>query len=115
MLQSEVRGEFRREFNGSHQLESWVIGDGAGQRFAGGGTLTSAITDDPRFKLVAAVELSPKFAAHFALEHPDVPLYQCDIRDLDPGDLPSAAFMFASLPCTCFSTVGVAKKGLKAA
>lgn len=83
--------------------------------FAGGGTFTSAITDDPRFKLAAAVELSPKFAAHFALEHPDVPLYQCDIRDLDPGDLPSAAFMFASPPCTCFSTVGVAKKGLKAA
>ena len=24
-----------------------------------------------------------------------------------------AAFMFASLPCTCFSTTGVAKKGLK--
>lgn len=83
--------------------------------FAGGGTLSSAITDDPRFKLVGAIELSPKFAAHFALEHPDVPLYQCDIRDLDPGDVPPAAFMFASLPCTCFSTVGVAKKGLKAA
>lgn len=83
--------------------------------FAGGGTLSSAITDDPRFKLVGAIELSPKFAAHFALEHPDVPLYQCDIRELDPCDVPPAAFMFASLPCTCFSTVGVAKKGLKAA
>lgn len=83
--------------------------------FAGGGTLSSAITDDPRFKLIAAIERSPRFAAHFALEHPDVPLYQCDIRDLDPGDLPAAAFMFASLPCTCFSTAGVAKKGLKAA
>lgn len=83
--------------------------------FAGGGTLSSAITDDPRFKLVGTVEISPKFAAHFALEHPDVPLYQCDIRELDPGDVPPAAFMFASLPCTCFSTVGVAKKGLKAA
>ena len=81
--------------------------------FAGGGTLTSAITDDPRFKLAGAVEISPRFAAHFALEHPDVPLYQCDIRDLDPDDLPPAAFMFASLPCTCFSTTGVAKKGLK--
>ncbi len=83
--------------------------------FAGGGTLSSAIVDDPRFKLVGAIELSPKFAAHFALEHPNVPLYQCDIRDLDPSDVPPAAFMFASLPCTCFSTVGVAKKGLKAA
>jgi hypothetical protein len=83
--------------------------------FAGGGTLSSAIVNDPRFKLVGAVELSPKFAAHFALEHPDVPLYQCDIRDLDPSDVPPAAFMSASLPCTCFSTVGVAKKGLKAA
>ena len=80
--------------------------------FAGGATLTSAITDDPRFKLVAAVEISPKFASHFALEHPGVPLYQCDIRDLDPGDLPPAAFMFASLPCNCFSTAGTAKKRL---
>lgn len=83
--------------------------------FAGGGILSSAIVDDSRFKLVGTVEMSPKFAAHFALEHPDVPLYQCDIRDLDPSDVPPAAFMFASLPCTCFSTVGVAKKGLKAA
>ncbi|ODU24506.1 MAG: hypothetical protein ABS95_01790 [Verrucomicrobia bacterium SCN 57-15] len=83
--------------------------------FVGGGTLSSAITADPRFKLVGAVEISPKLGAHFALEHPDVPLFQCDIRDLDPGDVPGAAFMFASLPCTCFSTVGVAKKGLKAA
>ncbi len=83
--------------------------------FAGGGTLSGAITDDPRFKLVGAVEISPKFAAHFALEHPDVPLFQCDVRDLDPDDVPGAAVIFASLPCTCFSTVGVAKKGLKAA
>lgn len=83
--------------------------------FAGGGILSSAITDDPRFKLVAAIEVSPKFAAHLALEHPDVPLFQCDIRDLTPADLPPFAVMFASLPCTCFSTAGVAKKGLKGA
>lgn len=83
--------------------------------FCGGSTLTSAITDDARFKLVGAVEISPRFASHFALEHPDVPLYQCDIRDLDPGDLPPAAFMFASLPCTCFSTAGTAKKRLSGA
>jgi DNA (cytosine-5)-methyltransferase 1 len=83
--------------------------------FAGGSTLSGAITDDPRFKLVGAVEISPKFASHFALEHPDVPLYQCDIRDLDPSDLPPAAFMFASLPCTCFSTAGTTKKRLKQA
>jgi len=83
--------------------------------FAGGSTLSSAITDEPRFKLVGAVEISPRFASHFALEHPGVPLYQCDIRDLDPSDLPPAAFMFASLPCTCFSTAGTAKKHLKKA
>lgn len=83
--------------------------------FAGGGILSSAIVEDPRFKLVAAVEMSPKFAAHFALEHPDVPLFQCDVRDLNPADVPPAAVVFASLPCTCFSTAGVAKKGLKGA
>ncbi len=81
--------------------------------FAGGSTLSQAITDDPRFKLAGAVEISPKFAAHFAVEHPDVPLYQCDIRDLNPMELPRAGFMFASLPCTCFSSLGVAKKKLK--
>jgi len=80
--------------------------------FAGGSTLTSAITDDLRFKLVGAVELSPRFASHFALEHPGVPLFQCDVRDLDPSDLPPAAVMFASLPCTCFSPAGTAKKRL---
>ena len=81
--------------------------------FAGGSTLSQAITADPRFKLVGAVEISPKFAAHFALEHPDVPLYQCDIRDLNPMEMPRAGFMFASFPCTCFSSLGVAKKRLK--
>lgn len=81
--------------------------------FCGGGTLSPAITADPRFQLVGAVEISPKFAAHFVVDHPDVPLFMCDIRDLDPLDLPPVAFMFASLPCTCFSTAGVAKKGLK--
>ena len=81
--------------------------------FAGGSTLTQAITHDARFKLVGGVEISPKFAAHFALEHPDVPIYQCDIRDLNPAEIPRAGFMFASLPCTCFSSLGVAKKRLK--
>lgn len=81
--------------------------------FAGGSTLTQAITADPRFNLVGAVEISGKYAAHFTLEHPSIPLYQCDIRDLNPAELPSAGFLFASLPCTCFSPLGVAKKGLK--
>lgn len=81
--------------------------------FAGGSTLSQAITSDPRFSLKGAVEISPKFASHFALEHPDVPIYQCDIRDLSPADLPRTGFMFASLPCTCFSSLGVAKKKLK--
>ena len=78
--------------------------------FAGGSTLSQSITDDPRFKLVGAVEISPKFAAHFALEHPDVPLYQCDIRDLSPMEMPRAGFMFASLPCACFSPWGWPRK-----
>jgi hypothetical protein len=81
--------------------------------FAGGGTLSQAITADPRFNLVGAVEISPKFASHFALEHPSVPLFQCDIRDLNPLEMPRAGFLYASLPCTCFSPLGVAKKGLK--
>ena len=81
--------------------------------FAGGSTLSQAITADARFKLAGAVEISTKFASHFALEHPEVPIFQCDIRDLDPRDVPKAGFIFASLPCTCFSPLGVASKKLK--
>ena len=82
--------------------------------FAGGSTLSQAITDDPRFKLEAAVEISSKFASHFAVEHPEVTLFQSDIRDVNPQDMPDIGFMFASLPCTCFSNLGIAKKQLKA-
>jgi site-specific DNA-cytosine methylase len=82
--------------------------------FCGGSTLSQAITGDPRFRLVGAVEISNKFASHFAAEHPDVPLYNCDIRNFNPEELPRVAFMFASIPCNCFSSLGIAKKKLKA-
>ena len=81
--------------------------------FAGAGTVSKAFHADPRFEMVGIVEIAAKFADANSAKHPGVPLYQMDARDFDPADTPNAAVIFASLPCTCFSTAGVAKKGLK--
>lgn len=79
----------------------------------GGGTLSECIERDPRFKLVAGVEIDDRYASAWAARHPDTPLIQGDMRKVESADLPRIGVLVASLPCTCFSTAGIAKKGLK--
>lgn len=82
--------------------------------FAGAGTVSAAFHADPRFRVMGVCEIDPAFSGPYSRKHPNTPIYQMDIRDFDATELPTgAAVVFASLPCTDFSTAGVAKKGLK--
>lgn len=80
--------------------------------FAGGGTLTSAIHDNPNFKIIAGVEIEPKYANVWSKKHPNAHLIQSDIRTLHPAEIPAMDVLIAGIPCTCFSTVGRTSKKL---
>lgn len=80
--------------------------------FAGGGTLTDAAAADPRFQVVAGVEINPDFADEWQEKHPDADLYLGDLRSMDPAELPAADVICAGIPCTSHSNQGRAKKGL---
>jgi DNA (cytosine-5)-methyltransferase 1 len=80
--------------------------------FAGGGTLSAAISADKNFELVAGIEIEPKYADVWQQAHPDAVLYQTDIRLLHPGDLPPHEVLIAAIPCTSHSALGRAKKSL---
>ena len=56
--------------------------------FAGGGTLTAALTGNPSFQVAAGVEIEPDFADEWQAQHPESTLVQSDIRALHPSELP---------------------------
>ncbi len=80
--------------------------------FCGGGTLSAAIEGSPNFRLVAGVEIEPKYADVWQRAHPSATLVQSDIRRLHPSDLPDHEILIASIPCTSHSLLGRAKKSL---
>lgn len=80
--------------------------------FAGGGTLSAAIAENKDFKLIAGIEMDPKYADVWQQAHPNAVLYQTDIRLLHPGDLPAHDVLIAAIPCTSHSSLGRAKKSL---
>ena len=80
--------------------------------FAGGGTLTAALTGNPTFQVVAGVEIEPHFADEWQAQHPDATLVQSDIRALHPSELPEFDVLIGGIPCTCHSNLGRAKKRL---
>ena len=80
--------------------------------FAGGGTLTAALTGNPTFQVIAGVELEPDFADEWQAQHPEATLVQSDIRALHSSELPSFDVLIGGIPCTCHSNLGRAKKRL---
>ncbi len=80
--------------------------------FAGGGTLSSAIKSCREFRLVAGIEIEPKYADIWQHSHPDALLIQADIRRLHATDFPRHDILVASIPCTSHSNLGRAKKSL---
>jgi DNA (cytosine-5)-methyltransferase 1 len=81
--------------------------------FAGGGTLSAAISQHPDFNLVAGVEIAPRFADVWQAMHRDALLIQADVRHIHPTEYPSHEILVAAIPCTSHSMLGRAKKSLK--
>lgn len=80
--------------------------------FAGGGTLSAAVTGNAAYTLTAGIEIDPRFADIWQAAHPDAALIQADIRAVETSDLPEFDILIGGIPCTSHSTLGRAKKGL---
>jgi DNA (cytosine-5)-methyltransferase 1 len=80
--------------------------------FAGGGTMTAALTGNATFQVVAGVEINPDFADEWQAQHPEATLVQSDFRALHPSELPEFDVLMGGIPCTCHSNLGRAKKRL---
>ncbi len=80
--------------------------------FAGGGTMTAALTGNDHFVVQAGIEIDPKFADVWQAAHPEAALIQADIRAVEVSDLPPFDILIGGIPCTSHSNLGRAKKGL---
>ena len=80
--------------------------------FCGGGTLSAAIAMNRSFRLVAGVEVEPKFADVCQAAHPAATLFQSDVRRIHPSEYPAHDILVAAIPCTSHSMLGRAKKSL---
>ncbi len=80
--------------------------------FCGGGTLSAAIGTHPNFRLVAGVEIEPRFADVWQAAHRDALLIQADVRRIHPREYPAHEVLVAAIPCTSHSPLGRAKKSL---
>ena len=80
--------------------------------FAGGGTLSEALKDNPLFQLTTGVEIEPAFADAWGARHPEATMFQADIRAIHPAELPRFDVLVGGIPCTSHSTMGRAKKSL---
>ena len=81
--------------------------------FAGGGTLSAAIASHRDFRLVAGVEIEPRFADVWQAAHREAVLIQADIRRIHPSEYPRHELLVAAIPCTSHSLLGRAKKSLR--
>ena len=80
--------------------------------FAGGGTMTAALTGHEKFQVVAGIEIEPAFADEWQTKHPGALLIQSDIRSLHTSEIPACEIVIGGIPCTSHSNLGRAKKGL---
>lgn len=80
--------------------------------FAGGGTMTEALADNPHYTVTAGLELEPDYADEWQGKHPDALLVQTDLRAVHPSELPEFDVLIGGVPCTSHSNLGRAKKSL---
>ena len=80
--------------------------------FAGGGTMTAALTGNPLFSVTAGLEVEPDYADEWQGRHPESLLIQADIRSVHPEELPEFDILIGGVPCTSHSNLGRAKKSL---
>ena len=81
--------------------------------FSGGGTLSAAIGAHPDFRLVAGIEIEPRYADVWQAAHRDALLIQADVRLIHPSEYPAHEVLVAAIPCTSHSPLGRAKKSLR--
>lgn len=82
--------------------------------FAGVGGLSYGFAHDEDFEVVAANEILPDMAKAYSLNHPDVKVYNCDIKDFGIRNLrddlqvekDDIDLIVGGPPCQAFSTVG---------
>jgi len=80
--------------------------------FAGGGTLTAALSGNSLYNIVAGLEIEPDFADEWQQNHPDALLVQADIRLVQSSELPKFDVLIGGIPCTSHSNLGRAKHQL---
>ena len=80
--------------------------------FAGGGSLSDAFADNPRFKVVAGVENEPTYADEFSRKHPDAEIIMGDFRKMQHEELPDFDVLVAGIPCTDHCPPGRSKNAL---
>ena len=80
--------------------------------FAGGGTMTAALTGEARFQVIGGIEIEPDFADEWQGRHREATLFQTDIRALHTSELPEFDLLIGGIPCTSHSNLGRAKKSL---
>lgn len=80
--------------------------------FAGGGTMTAALSGDSRFTVMAGIEIEPDYADEWQAKHLDALLIQADIRSIHVNELPPFDVLMGGIPCTSHSNLGRAKKSL---
>jgi len=80
--------------------------------FAGAGGLSSGFSCDARFQIVAAVEAARDAAAAYRANHPNVTVYEEDIREFSAAkvmrdmQIASVDVMIGAPPCQSFSSRG---------
>ena len=79
--------------------------------FAGGGTMTAALSGNPNYAVQAGIEIEPRFADVWQAAHPGAALIQADIRAVESSDLPQFDILFGGIPCTSHSALGRKRRG----
>jgi len=82
--------------------------------FAGVGGLSHGFYKKDLFEIVAANEILPDMATAYSLNHPDIKMYNCDIKELSPSQLyhdinlqeGDIDVVVGGPPCQAYSTVG---------
>jgi DNA (cytosine-5)-methyltransferase 1 len=80
--------------------------------FAGGGTMTAALADNPHYTVTAGLEIEPDYADEWQGKHRNALLVQADLRAVQPTELPEFDVLIGGVPCTSHSNLGRAKKSL---
>lgn len=82
--------------------------------FSGVGGLSYGFAHDENFEIIAANEILPDMAKAYSLNHPNVKMYNCDIKDFGLKNLKEdlnikqggVDIIVGGPPCQAFSTVG---------